>query len=156
MNGNQAAIQQLDLRDIHEPAAPNAWPPASGWWLLAMLISAALVLLGHRAWRHWRRVRRRERILRELDDLRAQPCGPRLIGGVSALLKRVALSRFPRLDVAALTGSDWLAFLDHTGGDGGFQQGVGKVLADGAYAPAPECDVDALLTLARTWLRRNT
>ena len=156
MNANQPAIEQLDLRDIHVPVAPSAWPPASGWWLLALLVLVALVLLGRRGWRHWRRVRRRERILRELNDLHGQPCGPRLIGGVSALLKRVALSRFPRLDVAALTGSDWLAFLDRTGGDGGFQRGVGRVLAEGPYAPAPECDADALLTLARTWLRRNT
>lgn len=156
MNGTQTAIKQLDLRDIHVPADPTVWPPASGWWLMALLVLLALVLLGRRGWRYWRRVRRRERILRELDGLHGQPCGARLIGGVSALLKRVALSRFPRLDVAALTGAEWLAFLDRTGGHGGFQQGVGRVLADGAYAPRPDCDAEALLKLARSWLRRNT
>ena len=156
MNGNQSAIEQLDLRDLHAPSAPSAWPPAFGWWLLALLIVAALGWIGRRGWRHWRRAQRRERILRELDRLSATPCDPVLISAVSALLKRVALSRFPRLDVAALTGAEWLAFLDRTGGDGGFRHGVGRVLADGAYAPVLDCDAEALLRLARVWLRKNT
>jgi hypothetical protein len=153
--GQQALVQQLELRDIHTPAAPPAWPPAPGWWLLAVLLLAALALLGRKGWQAVRRARRRRRILAELDGLRGQPCGAALIGEVSALLKRVALSRFPRRDVAALTGTDWLAFLDRTGGSGGFGQGAGRVLADGPYAPAPGCDADALLALARTWLVRN-
>jgi len=149
-------LQQLDLRDIHAPGAPGAWPPAPGWWLLGALLLTGLALLGRRGWRHWRRARRQHRILSELDGLRGTPCGPAFIAGVSTLLKRVALSRFPRLDVAALTGGDWLAFLDRTGGAGAFQRGAGRVLADGPYAPAPDCDADALLALARDWLRRNT
>jgi hypothetical protein len=156
MNGNQASVEQLDLRDIHVPQAPSDWPPAPGWWLLAVLMLTALMLLGQRAWRQLRRLRRRRRILAELDDLRTEHCGPVLITGISTLLKRVALSRFPRLDVAALTGAGWLAFLDDTGGRGAFQRGAGRVLADGPYAPSPRCDADALLALARDWLRKNT
>jgi len=149
-------MQQLDLRDIHAPGAPGAWPPAPGWWLLGALLLGGLALLGRRGWLLWRRTRRQRRILSELDGLRDEACGPDFIVGVSTLLKRVALSRFPRLDVAALTGGDWLAFLDRTGGAGAFQRGAGRVLADGPYAPAPDCDADALLALARDWLRRNT
>lgn len=156
MSGNQAGIEQLDLRDIHLPAAPSGWPPAPGWWLLTALGLAAVSLLGRRAWRYLRRIRHRQRILAELDGLRAESAGPELIAGVSMLLKRVALSRFPRLDVAALTGADWLVFLDRTGGAGRFERGAGRVLADGPYAPAPSCDAEALLALARDWLRRNT
>jgi hypothetical protein len=121
-----------------------------------LLLLAALVLLGQRVWRRLRRLRRRRRILAELEELRGEHCGPLLITGISTLLKRVALSRFPRLDVAALTGTQWLAFLDDTGGRGAFQRGPGRVLADGPYAPSLNCDAEALLTLARDWLRRNT
>jgi hypothetical protein len=77
------------------------------------------------------------------------------VGGVSALLKRAALSRFPRAQVAALTGAEWLAFLDRTGGAGAFADGPGRVIADGAYAPRQDCDADALIGLARRWLRQN-
>lgn len=44
-------LQQL--RDIHSPVPPSAWPPAPGWWILAgMLI--ALIAAGIEFWRrHW-------------------------------------------------------------------------------------------------------
>lgn len=155
MNGSQAGVQQLDLRDIHLPQAPGEWPPAPGWWLVVVIVLSALAFVVQRGWRHLQRARRRHRILSELEGLRTEQSGPSLITGVSTLLKRVALRRFPRLDVAALTGTDWLAFLDRTGGDGRFQRGAGRVLAEGPYAPSPQCDADALLALAREWLRRN-
>jgi hypothetical protein len=107
-------------------------------------------------------LRRRQRILAELDRLQqAGLQGPTLIAAVSALLKRVALSRYPRTEVAALTGADWLAFLDRSGGNGGFAKGPGRALADGAYAPAgPGHDQgferQALLGVVRDWLRRNS
>ncbi|ESQ16999.1 MAG TPA: DUF4381 domain-containing protein [Chromatiaceae bacterium] len=156
MNANQTMLEQLDLRDIQIPDMPSGWPPAPGWWLLAALGLAGLVLLGRHFWSQLRRIRRRRRIFAELNRLRTEHCGPTLIRGISTLLKRVALSRFQRLDVAALTGPEWLAFLDRTGGAGGFQSGAGRVLAEGPYAPSPNCDANALLALAQDWLRKNT
>jgi hypothetical protein len=146
---------QMELRDIHVPGAPALWPPAPGWWLVLVLVLVGLGVLALRLLGLWRARRRRDRIVAELERLRAQPCGPALVGAVSALLKRAALSRFPRAEVAPLTGADWLAFLDRTGGAGGFAGGPGRVLADGAYAPRQECDAEALIVLARRWLRQN-
>jgi hypothetical protein len=147
--------QQMDLRDIHMPAAPPLWPLAPGWWLFAALAVAAIGVLAWRLLGLWRARRRRERIVAELERLGAERTGPALVGDVSALLKRAALSRFPRAEVAGLTGADWLAFLDRTGGAGAFARGPGRVLADGAYAPRQDCDADALIGLARRWLRKN-
>jgi GNAT superfamily N-acetyltransferase len=145
----------LDLRDIHLPGAPPAWPPAPGWWLLGALILAAVGVAALRLRALRQAKRRRERIIAQLDGLRGQGCGPELLGAVSALLKRAALSRFPRTDVAALTGPAWLDFLDRTGGAGGFTDGPGRVLDDGAYAREKDCDVPALIEVARRWLRQN-
>ena len=75
---------------------------------------------------------------------------------VSTLLKRVALARYPRTDVASLTGQGWLDFLDRNGGAGRFADGPGKVLAEGPYAPAPTFDAEALLALTGDWIRRNS
>jgi hypothetical protein len=149
------AANQLQLRDIHLPAEPPLWPLAPGWWLVALLLLGAM---GYGLWR-LRRLRqaerRREQIIAELDRLAGHDCGPALVAQVSALLKRAALSRYPRTEVAALTGQTWLAFLDRTGGGGGFREGPGQVIADGAYAPSRDCDAPALLALARRWLRQN-
>lgn len=153
----QALGQSLALRDIHLPPEPGLWPPAPGWWLLLLLGLAALALLGRQGLRLQRRRRRRARILAELDRLEgAEMQGQALVAAVSALLKRVALTRYPRTEVAALSGEAWLAFLDRSGGDGRFARGAGRALADGAYAPETSgLDEQALLAVARDWLRRN-
>ncbi len=156
----------LELRDIHLPDEPGFWPPAPGWWLLFGLLLALALWLGRLGWGQYRRLRRRQRILLELDRLKSAGLrGPALISAVSALLKRVALSRYPRTEVAALTGEPWVAFLDRTGGEGRFASGAGKALADGAYAPESwackqgdneqDDNEQALLSIARDWLRRN-
>jgi hypothetical protein len=148
----------LDLRDIHLPAAPGFWPPAPGWWLLASLLLGALVLAGRAGLRRWLRARRRQAILAELDRLETEAqTAPALAAGVSALLKRVALSRCARAEVAALTGAAWLAFLDRTGGAGRFRDGPGAELAQAPYAPSDRAiDRAGLMAAARDWVRKNS
>lgn len=152
------AAPELPLRDILVPAPPPWWPPAPGWWLLAALLLGLLAWAGLIASQRLRQRRRQRRILAKLDRLAAShPPAPVLIAGVSALLKRAALARWPREQVAPLTGPAWLAWLDHTGGGDAFRRGPGRVLADGPYAPATAgVDTVALLAVARDWLTRNT
>lgn len=153
---NQMPIgQELPLRDIHVPPEPDLWPLAPGWWALLVL---SLVLLGFVArllYRRYRVLRRRRRILGELAGLSGRSAGPDLAAEVSALLKRVALARFSRTEVAPLTGQDWLDFLDRNGGGGRFAAGPGKALAEGPYAPTPSFDAEALLVVAGDWIRKN-
>ena len=143
------------LREIHIPETVPLWPPAPGWWLLALLIIGALfggIVLFHRRWAL------RRAALKELRRLarehRADEDGLQLVKGVSALLRRVALARAPRDEVAGLVGPQWLEWLDRNGGDG-FRRGAGRVLETAPYAPDPEIDTDALLTLARRWIVNN-
>lgn len=151
------ADSTLPLRDILLPPPPPWWPPAPGWWLLAALFGGLLAWLGLALARRARRRRRQRLILAELEQLAATTSGPALIGGVSALLKRVALARHAREQVAALTGTAWLDWLDDTGGGGAFREGPGRVLAEGPYAPAASpTDTAALVAVARAWLLRHT
>ena len=158
---NPTAQQTLQLRDIHLPGAPGWWPPAPGWWIVAALLLTLLAWLALFTTRRLRLRRRRQRILATLAGLEAeltnQP-SPQALARLSMLLRRLALSRFAQRDVAALTGSDWLQFLDQSGGNGRFAHGPGRVLASGPYQSslAHELDAKGLTALVREWIMLNT
>ena len=156
---NPTGAPTLQLRDIHVPPAPDFWPPAPGWWLAGALLLALLIWAGVLLWRRYRIQRRRRIILRALTEL-SPHYGPdqdaAFASEVSVLLRRLALKRFPRDEMAALTGEAWLRFLDQHGGDGRFRQGPGAVLAEAPYAPNRPVDREALGNLAERWILRNT
>lgn len=159
---NQSPIraeEALQIKDIHLPLSPEMWPPAPGWWLLAVIVLFFLFWIISRLRRLWRRKQLQKEILASLNELQREYSDeqiPHFLAEVSILLRRVALMKFPRRQVAALTGKDWLSFLDQHGGDGQYSNGVGSVLAAGPYSRRSEVDKDALLLLTRKWIKRNT
>jgi hypothetical protein len=145
-----------ELRDIHLPADPAWWPPAPGWWLLAILLLGLVIWL-FRMWR--RRVRQQRWMTSVRAELQAiakafaehQQC-TRLAADVSTLLRRASLLIAP--NAVALNGKAWLVFLDQQIGGDAFQNGVGRVLIDAPYRRHAEVDVDALIALSDQWLQR--
>ena len=150
------------LHDIHLPARISWWPPAPGWWLLAAIILLAAVVLYavHRLRNrnYWRRF-----ALMELTRLReqneAQHFTPRaVVSELSILLRRVAISLFPREEVAALNGDAWLVFLDRGLGENtAFQSDAGRLLTTAPYRPEVAIDsstLSALFALAERWLKK--
>ena len=144
--------QSLPLRDIHLPEAVGWWPQAPGWWLLAGL---ALLLAASLLWlrRQYRRRRYRRLALRELEQLAGLPAAE-LAVGLSRLLRRAALSHFPRGECAGLSGEAWLAFLDRPFVERPFSQGIGRSLLEAPYRPTVDIDGPALLDLGRRWLKQ--
>jgi len=153
------AEQALQLRDIHLPASPPWWPPAPGWWLLGLLLLVLLLISGWWLVRTWRRRRHWNVLQSRLDAIECalseQP-GPEQLASLALLLRRVALERFPREQVAALSGNAWLAFLDRSGGGGAFSDGPGRVLAEGPYDASLDqsLDLPGLMRAVRHWLRQ--
>jgi hypothetical protein len=152
-----------DLRDWHFPDPVSWWPPAPGWWLLTTFVLLLAAWLARRLVRRHQRGAPARRALRELSALRAGLAANGDIrayaAGLSGLLRRLALARFPRDQVAGLIGQAWLDFLDATGGGRAFRQGPGQALAglafsgDGGDLERP--DPDALAELVATWIRAN-
>ncbi len=145
---------QLPLKDIHLPEPVSWWPPAMGWWILLILI-VALVFFSY--WLY-KRITRRTAIktaIKILQDIR-QDTGlseEQKLAELSALIRRVAISLFPRKDVAGLTGKRWLEFLDETLGELRFSE-KGKVLTDARYRKdKSQVDIAALIALCEDWLK---
>ncbi|MCF6281018.1 MAG: DUF4381 domain-containing protein [Candidatus Polarisedimenticolaceae bacterium] len=158
MNPIQPPAPALQLKDIHTPGLPELWPPAPGWWLVAMVALALLIWASFALRRHLQLRRQRAEVLAlltQLEEAFDPSQAAHHLAELSILLRRVALTRFPRQRVAALTGSAWLKFLDETGGNGQFSNGPGAILATGPYQSDIEADITPLLPLLRSWLKRN-
>ena len=117
ISGQQApADNPLDqLRDIHLPDQVDQFPSAPGWWLLLAFI---VITIGYFIYRHYQ-YQRAIRLLKpakiELFKLKAlapNKIGAHSIATLSALLKRICLVYFPNLEVASLSGQNWLVFLN--------------------------------------------
>lgn len=119
--------QELVLRDVHVPGAPSLWPPAPGWWLLAL---ALLLLFAVLWWTRWRRLRRLRAWQRMFDSACSNVAPAAQIAAVSELLRRAARRVDPRAD--KLQGDDWLRFLDG-GRHKEFTEGAGRILLEGGY-----------------------
>ncbi|MAR92240.1 MAG: DUF4381 domain-containing protein [Pseudomonadota bacterium] len=151
-----AADPLQQLRDIHLPAAVGWWPPAPGWWLLALLLLTALIAALAYVRRRHRRLAYRREALSRLVSIRARYEAHReprqLLSELSSLLKRTAITRYGRDEVAGLAGEQWLQFLDRTGRTREFSQGPGQALGQ-RFAPEPRVDSADLFNLIEHWIK---
>src|SRR5690606_600005 len=94
------------LRDIILPPDPGFWPPAPGWWLLALLAAVGLAWLARRAIAAIRRRRHTRRLLAELDDVLGESVGAgQRLALLSSLLRR--WSKLQPGSDASLVGEAW-------------------------------------------------
>lgn len=156
------------LRDIHVPDPPGFWPPAPGWIAVACVATVAGLTVAFFASRWWRAQRFRREALASLRSLRARhrAGAPKteIAMELSTLVRRVALARRPREEVAGLNGERWIAWLESalcdsrpgSGRERGFGIGTAarSALLDAPYAR--ECHFDAARALAACehWIRR--
>jgi hypothetical protein len=154
------------LHDIVVPGPAPWWPLAPGWyWLIGFLVVLTAAVLW-RALVHWQRNCYRREALAELARIEAQiesaaiadrardTSRNSVLPAMAELLKRTALTAYPREQVAALTGPAWFAFLDQTGGTQ-FSGGLGAALAHGNYFTGDTLTPDALANQTESALQRS-
>lgn len=151
--------EELPLRDIHLPPDISAWPPALGWWLLVALC-ALLVIVAFKLWRRRQPVYRKQVVQPALQELRqierAYADDPgEMIRQLSVLLRRSAMSLHGRHQVAGLTGSDWLAFLDQQQHAQVFSARFAEILTQQPYRERSQGDAAALVAVVRGWLQQQ-
>ena len=147
------------LKDIHLPSDVSWWPLAWGWWVLFTLFLSMMLLAIYLYWRSQRKSRE-ELIIAEalyvFHNLVDQPLSPQaLLMGLSALLRRTAMSLYGREISANLSGKPWLEFLNEKGFTKTFTEGVGQAFGDQPYRETVDYNRDALLGLTRYWLQKQ-
>ena len=153
----QDALAQL--RDIHLPADPSWWPPAPGWWLLALLVLAAIffmALRGIRAYRKRRPLRRAVQLYEGIyQDCRTGKLSPEAYANASnALLTRLLIHGMGVDAARRASDAAWLNMLDAYLGETGFSQGPGASLGNRRFRPDAEIDVEGLHALISQLLSR--
>jgi len=150
------------LHDIIAATPAPWWPLAPGW--LGLLAIATILIACGCIWGliHRQQNRYRHEALTELAQLESKATTREqqhsTLCDMSTLLKRTALTAFPRPEVATLTGSTWFAFLDGTA-DTHFSQGLGQKLESAVYqitdSPLSDSDISALASEIRAWIRQH-
>jgi hypothetical protein len=146
---------QLPLRDIHLPEAIGWWPPAPGWWLLAVSIPL-LIAFGYWLYKKTTRktaVKTAKKLLLQITQDKVCENYEKL-KDISALIRRVAISTTIRTDCAGLTGQQWLEFLDRSMKETPFTEGVGRLLVNAPYQNKSPTDqeISQLTDLCEDWL----
>ena len=107
------------LRDIHLPEAVSWWPLAPGWWVLGTLLIAGLAYMVHFFWQRHHAFTYRRQALQQLKQLPNNSQHHR-ITALMALLKRVAVSAYPALNLSSRSQAEFIAFLNLTYPKAGF------------------------------------
>ncbi|WP_153076306.1 DUF4381 domain-containing protein [Paraburkholderia bonniea] len=156
--GQTQALQELPL-----PEPVSYLPHTIGWLLVALVLAVLFALTLGALWRRRQKQRYRRLALSELRDLEARLSDPAqraaALAAIPALLKRTALASQPRERVAALSGEDWLAFLQRTRGH--FDAASGALLTQLSYADAQHLAAvsptasASLVSHARDWIEHH-
>lgn len=146
----------INLKDIHLPPDVSIWPPAPGWWILAVVLLLILVFFGTWIRRSFARKKPKTEAIRLLNNLQDRQNNTDdtqvIFRDLSQLLRRSALTFCKEENVASLHGAAWLEFLDRTGKTTKFTQGEGHVFGMEVYKQNPEIEIDVLFPLVKKWI----
>ncbi len=134
------------LHDLVLPPPEPLWPPTPGWSIV--LLTIAFIALGFiLKWViRWQSNRYRREAIHLLDH-------PETTTAMfSSIIKRAALTKWPRSEIADLTGSRWLEFLDRSADMDSFATGPANKLEAAAFDPTSIIHDDALKRAARVWI----
>lgn len=138
-----------NLHDFYQPPQPAWIPQTAGWYVVFAIVGLLIVWAILHAIRGWHANRYRRESLRELANIAPDQ--------FSALLKRAALSAWPRSKVASLSGGAWLDFLNQTASMSSFHSAPGKSIEEislRATVMSME-DEQALRQVVAEWIRRH-
>jgi hypothetical protein len=101
-----------DLKDIRTPMAIEIWPPAYGWWLLAILVVIGICLSTIWLVKARKVTLAKRQALKSLQQIDGSTLN--CMSQLNQLLKRVAITYFPNQNLAEMHSAQWTDFLVKT------------------------------------------
>ena len=100
-----------ELRDIHLPFGVSMFPPAVGWWVI--LLGIILIFVAAELFVILRKKSKKRFALKLLNKIDANNI-VLAAKDMSEILRRICVFKYK--EAAALTGNDWVKFLNSKGG----------------------------------------
>ena len=130
-------FETIPLKDLHFPAEIDWWPLAIGWQMLIIIIFLFCCYLLHKMYLRWKENKARRIAIVELKTIKIKFEDNEdialLIKQLSELLRRTMLAYADRKEVAGLTGTEWLEFLDNGLEEKYFTLGMGQLIESLPY-----------------------
>jgi hypothetical protein len=154
------------LADIHLPEPVSFWPPAPGWWILAILLLTTVAWVSSKGFIASKRRKIKAQALVELDRCYRSYAadfenssgidGNRVklsfVNEANSVLKRVALVHFPGAAVAGLGGPQWVDFIRDNGESALLTTEIADALSHGRFQTKLEINVDEMNNFAAQWI----
>ena len=151
-----------NLRALQTPVESLWWPPAPGWWIVALLFVVLAGTLSYKLLRKLASKKSNQHLItierqldRCFDQWQSDQDTESYIHGVSALLKQSAIRYTGREVVARLHGPEWIEWMERETGTL-FSRNTRALLGHSAYRkspPLPDRQSHAQIT---QWNRRYT
>lgn len=149
-----------NLEPILKPEEVSFWPPQPGWYVV---IAILLVLIGYGIYRYIQYKKKnayRKRALLELKKIREESFKKELVFKLNELLKITALKGFTRIEVAHLSGNQWVNFLENKLPETKFSEAPGSLLASASFITLDKLHVNAeewnnLLKMSEQWIKKH-
>ena len=161
-SSDPASLQNLN--NIVLPEAAGWWPLASGWYFLLGFLLIILTWFIYTSVKHRINNRYRRIALHQLkllaQEINKTDKRDTVLRQIPILLKRTALTAYPRRQLASLTGKSWHDFLNSKVGTSSFTESNCNSLDNISYSAGSLEKVDAeaaseLLKACRHWLKHH-
>ncbi len=145
------------LRDIHLPEPISWWPPAPGWWILALAGSVLAVWLLRWLYRRYKAKHYRRQALLQLEQVKADTDPQEQLRALFVLLKQTANCAYPNRQPSSLTIEPFVEFLRFSCDQSVFSQPTGELqtLLYAKQTSEQSQDIEALFEDARIWIKAH-
>ena len=150
-----------DVGKLIEPDPVKFTWGAPGWYMLGILLLLLIGVVALLMWRHHQKNKYRRSALSWLEEkerklLNQQPV--QLVYDSTMLMKRIAMSRYGRDEVASLPNKEWVTFLNSVCKSPMFTDNDAMWLAKILYVPGEQPNLDeakGFIVKTKAWIRHH-